>query len=84
MFEILSILFLFLCVILLAGISLVAMLAYRNGFKDGMSVANKKEIPPLENPTIKLFTKKEEKEEKEEDKILQGLNNLMTYDGNTP
>lgn len=84
MFEILSISFLFLCVVLFMIISLIAMLSYRNGLKDGINIAKNKEMLPLENPNFTLFSKKEPKEEEKQDIISEGMNNLMTYDGNFP
>jgi len=60
---------------------IISVIIYRKGITDGIDLIKNKEIKPLENPQIKIFTKKEEKED---DVVTSGFNNLMTYDGNPP
>ena len=60
---------------------IISVIIYRKGITDGIDLIKNKEIKPLESPQIKIFTKKEEKED---DIVTSGFNNLMTYDGNPP
>jgi len=64
----------------------VPIICYRLGIKEGYEMANGKMPKPIKNP-IKAVSegienRKENKQAKEERKtFLEGLNNLMAYDG---
>jgi hypothetical protein len=61
--------------------SLLNLASYRNGFRDGFAIGKGKPMPvPTEHPRSDSKKPKEE----ETDMVLEGLNNLMTYDGNPP
>ena len=74
------------CVMLLGFF--VPIICYRIGLKEGYEMANGKIPKPIQNP-IKTITegiesKKENKQAKEERKtFLEGLNNIMNYDGDS-
>lgn len=79
--NLLSILLIVLCVMILFVFPLMTLLVYRKGLTDGIDLIKHNEIKQIETPKFKLPVKKEEKQE---DLIASGLNNLMTYDGNPP
>lgn len=63
------------------GLSLfiVPMWAYRRGLQDGLAIKKDKPIEPIKAPIKTDYTKK--KEDEAHDKMLQGLQNIMQYDG---
>jgi len=56
---------------------LMSFFAYRMGIKDGISLGNSKPLEPIKNPL-----KKESSESTEQDKYIEGLQNILNYDGN--
>lgn len=71
----LLIIVLFICIILLFITTIIATLAYRNGIKDGMEIAKGNKIPKIEIPKVNI-----KEEPKPDDLIIEGLNNILTYD----
>jgi hypothetical protein len=64
----------------------VPIICYRIGLKEGYEMANGKMPKTIQNPiktiTESIEAKKENKQAKEERKtFLEGLNNIMAYDG---
>lgn len=56
--------------------------AYRRGIKDGMALGDSKPLEPIKNPVKVIQEHKEAKETKKEaDQFMQGLNNMLNYDG---
>lgn len=64
------------------GFSFMCLWAYRKGLKDGLEVNQGKDIAPIKTPLKVAQDFQQAKEEKEEyNKVLQGYNNLLNYDG---
>jgi hypothetical protein len=60
----------------------VPLWSYRRGLKDGLAIQQGKPIEPIKTPIQAVNEYKEVKEQKKEQSIFnEGLNNLMTYDG---
>lgn len=59
--------------------------AYRKGLQDGLSIKKDKPIQPIASP-VTAVTKAFEKvrDKTEEDKLAQGMQNLMSYDPFNP
>lgn len=72
------------CVMLLGFF--VPIICYRIGLKEGYEMAKGKTPSPIQSPVKKITegieNRKENKQAKEERKtFLEGLNNIMNYDG---
>jgi hypothetical protein len=52
--------------------------AYRKGLQDGLNIKQDKPMEPIKIPTPYQKVKTDEST----DKMMQGLNNIMSYDGN--
>lgn len=68
------------------GLCFFNFFAYRRGLKDGLSLNQGKSIEPIQGPVAvvqkHLDSRTQAKEAKAaEDKTMQGLANLMAYDG---
>lgn len=56
--------------------------AYREGIRTGMNLAKGIAPEPFKNPVQAIVERKEAKKAKaEEDAIVQGMNNIFSYDG---
>lgn len=72
-----------LSVVLGLAFFIVPLWAYRRGLKDGLAINQGKSIEPIQNPVQAVTKHYEQKKGKgEEDKMMQGLTNIMSYDGN--
>ena len=65
---------------------IVPLWAYRRGLKDGLALSQGKPIEPIQNPLQAVVSHVERKQEQKEakiaeDKLAEGLSNLMSYDG---
>jgi len=78
MLTTLLVILLFVCVVLLFATTIIAVLAYRNGVKDGIAVAKGEKMEDLPKPETPIF---KAKTKEENDLITEGLNNILTYDG---
>jgi hypothetical protein len=59
---------------------IVPIWAYRLGLKDGLNIKQDKPIETIGIKTPTVFQKA--KTDEATDKMMQGLNNIMSYDGN--
>lgn len=60
----------------------VPLLAYRRGLKDGLNIQQGKQPEPIKSPVQHIRDRKEQKEaEKEQDMMMEGLQNILSYDG---
>jgi hypothetical protein len=69
------------CILLLGFF--MPVICYRKGLKEGYEMAKGKLPEPIKSP-VKAVQEviKSSKEKKETDEFLEGLNNLINYDGN--
>lgn len=61
---------------------IIPMWSYRRGLKDGLAINQGKTPEPIKTPVAAVknhYTAKKSKEE--EDKVTQGLQNILSYDG---
>ena len=59
--------------------TLTGVLVYRQGLKDKKRLKDNRELAPLAKSPMKVI--KEYKEEKEVDKLSEGISNILSYDG---
>lgn len=61
---------------------ILPLLAYRRGLQDGLNVQQGKPVEPLKTPVQVVKEYRQAKEEqKKTDVILEGLANILAYDG---
>lgn len=57
--------------------------AYRLGLMDGLRLQRGQQIEPIKTPLQVIDQRKERKETKKQDSLVQqGINNIFAYDGN--
>lgn len=61
---------------------IVPLWAYRRGLKDGLAISNNRTIEPIKTPMQVIREEVQRTEDKKDtDQFIQGLNNLLSYDG---
>lgn len=61
---------------------IVPLWAYRRGLKDGLAISNNRTIEPIKTPAQVIREEVQRTEDKKDtDQFIQGLNNLLSYDG---
>jgi hypothetical protein len=70
------------CAAISVAFFMLILWAYRRGLKDGLALKDNKPIEPIKTPVQVIQEHKEVQETKQEnDKVAQGLLNLLNFDG---